>query len=954
MLFSLLGLYALYAVVAYFAIPRLLEQHIETLAGDTLTSHFSAQSVRFNPFDFSLHVEKPILADNTSRYQWFQADNIHINLNAIASLWHQRLTLDELTINKPQVHLLSKKNGDWVYPQVQASPKTSAALENPVDFHIRQFNITDGRLDWESHGEQPLSLSLQQIDYQHKNLNTGQKPSQFTASITTQQGDSLQLEGQYVHQDSVLDAHWKTRIANLPEWLKKLSVAMPGVSIKQAGLTGSGTVRWAASNRQLQLTAKKIRMSPLHIARPSAASFQASEDEGGPSLVAPSLEASDLSFALPTKQLAVGDVSLERATIQLPIDSIFQPENTTAAPAQVSNAPQNMQQKPELSWRIARFHVNNSQLRLTTAKNLGQPVVGIRQLQLENLSNNDKAATFSADLKLPGESDSTPGGQTRLTGQLSLAKGSGNLSYQIQNMALQPWLPVLNRLLKISAVTGLLNSQGQWQWQPDGFQGTFAADLADFSLYDESRRQILGWKMWQLNPSRIDSPQRRIHMGSMLIRGLRGDIQLDAMSHNLKNLLRPESGILHLDNKNPPGDKPSATHHPWNVEWNQMQVEKSHINLTDARVTPPVHWPVTNLTANLTPAAAKARDGIPAFMLETQLGQFTHVLAKGLLSWNNKPPVPQSKSHLRNLDLVKLNPYIRHFFGYEARSGRADIDLEYRIRHQRLKGQLDLTIVQPKLEKIDNPKAAFSLPLKTALALLADSQGIVHLHIPLTGDLEDPRFSISHLLLTAFVKTISRVGTSPFRILADLVGLGKENLQRILFEPGSDALRATEAAKLQKLATALRLRPTIGLHITGWANRPQDGQALRFRQLLIDLNLPHDLTAENLKKWLVKNTIQDRVQRLYISRLGFARWANLQEQYGADRVKLTMQAWRHLLQTVVINDETLYQLAQKRAQQVRDYLHEAEKLPTNRLVVAKAQLSETKPPQAALKVTPVD
>jgi hypothetical protein len=127
-------------------------------------------------------------------------------------------------------------------------------------------------------------------------------------------------------------------------------------------------------------------------------------------------------------------------------------------------------------------------------------------------------------------------------------------------------------------------------------------------------------------------------------------------------------------------------------------------------------------------------------------------------------------------------------------------------------------------EKVENPNAV-SLPLELAVALMKDSDGKIKIDVPITGSLEDPQFSVSHLVVDALVNAIGKVITSPFRALASLIG-SEQDLSTISFTAGDTALDKLQISKLDDLAKALKERSILKLEIKGAAFQEQDWPAV--------------------------------------------------------------------------------------------------------------------------------
>ncbi len=172
-----------------------------------------------------------------------------------------------------------------------------------------------------------------------------------------------------------------------------------------------------------------------------------------------------------------------------------------------------------------------------------------------------------------------------------------------------------------------------------------------------------------------------------------------------------------------------------------------------------------------------------------------------------------------------VSPYMVQFAGYKVEKGKMSLGLNYKVANRELTASNSILIDQFELgEKVENPNAV-SLPLELAVALIKDSDGKIKIDVPITGSLEDPKFSVSHLIVDALVNAISKVVTSPFRALASLIG-SEQDLSTISFAAGDAVLTKQQISKLDDLAKALKTRSVLKLEIKGAAFQEQDWPAV--------------------------------------------------------------------------------------------------------------------------------
>ena len=95
----------------------------------------------------------------------------------------------------------------------------------------------------------------------------------------------------------------------------------------------------------------------------------------------------------------------------------------------------------------------------------------------------------------------------------------------------------------------------------------------------------------------------------------------------------------------------------------------------------------------------------------------------------------------RNMELSTFNPYSGKFAGYNITKGKLTTELHYKVEGRKLDAQHHITIEQLEFGEKTASKDAVSLPIKLAVALLKDRNGVIDLDLPVTGTLDDPTVS---------------------------------------------------------------------------------------------------------------------------------------------------------------------------------------------------------------------
>ncbi len=176
---------------------------------------------------------------------------------------------------------------------------------------------------------------------------------------------------------------------------------------------------------------------------------------------------------------------------------------------------------------------------------------------------------------------------------------------------------------------------------------------------------------------------------------------------------------------------------------------------------------------------------------------------------------------------------LRQVRGFPYPQGTSlNLDLHYVITKGQLKAENKVVVEQLQLgEKVDSADAV-DLPIRLAIALLKDTDGKISIELPVTGDLNNPQFSVMPIVWQTLRNLVVRAATAPFKFIGGLVtGGGAEDLSNVSFAAGSSELNKDAESALNTLAKALKERPALRLEIEGTAAASSDGPFLAAQRL---------------------------------------------------------------------------------------------------------------------------
>jgi hypothetical protein len=362
---------------------------------------------------------------------------------------------------------------------------------------------------------------------------------------------------------------------------------------------------------------------------------------------------------------------------------------------------------------------------------------------------------------------------------------------------------------------------------------------------------------------------------------------------------------------------------PADIRIGQIVLSNGNLNYTDNFIKP-------NYTANITQLAGKigafgtATTGTPADVaLLGSIDNNSPVNISGTINPLTPVAFLDIKAGANDIELTHLSPYSGKYAGYPITKGRLTMDVHYQLDQGKLNADNHIVLTQLTFgDRIEGPGVSH-LPVKLAVALLKDSNGNIDIHVPVSGSLNDPHFSLGGVIWQAFVNLIKRAVTAPFRLLGSVMGGGgNQDLGYVEFAPGWDKLDAQADARLVQIVDILKKKPDLKLDITGRVDPSVDQDGLR-KVMVDDLvqkeqaddigtaaatAAPVKAGTDDYNKYLEKAYKHDKLKKP-------RDLVGLAKSEPPDTMIKLMEA------NVVVDQDALRHLAERRADAVRQYMH---------------------------------
>jgi uncharacterized protein involved in outer membrane biogenesis len=464
-----------------------------------------------------------------------------------------------------------------------------------------------------------------------------------------------------------------------------------------------------------------------------------------------------------------------------------------------------------------------------------QPMV---KATLDRITLNGKnvATKKGEPAKISLSFDLNKKGRFSLSGDLGINPLAAELKLNAKDLPIRPFQPYFTDKIKIEVRDGRIAMSGDisaGHSQEKGLQGKYHGQVSLSNLATVDKRKgddLLFMEALHLKGVDVAYGPAIAKIQEIALDSFYTKIVLDPDGALNVQKLMPEA---EKQEKAPPppkapkkgSKKPEEKAPAPSVHIGKVVLRQGHILFQDKTVRPTYSTSLFQLNGEVFPLTPKKGKPINV-AIKGKLDKHGPLEITGKIGPDSKDLFLDLLVKLKALDLSPFTPYSGKYVGHTIQKGKLYLDLKYHIEGKKLSAQNKILIDQFTFgNEVESPQAT-TLPVGFALTLLKDHKGQINLDLPVTGNLDDPKFSLGGIILKAIKNLIVKAAKSPFALIGAMVG-SKEELSYVEFEAGRSDLTAENAKKLETLINALAERPALKLDISAHVDRERDKEGLR-------------------------------------------------------------------------------------------------------------------------------
>jgi hypothetical protein len=867
-------LVGLYALAGFMLAPKLLRNALMQDVPKAINAKPSVGEIRVNPFLFQIEIKDLSLTDpRGEKLLGFGRFFIDFELS---SIWHRAYSFVNIDIDAPFVNAVIAEDGRLNLAQLSPKPAASppatakkdpvAALPIPA-VRIHSFKVSQGLVTFTDRAHpSDFATRLEPINFELKEFTTGADGGLFTLTGASKLGERVEWHGHVSVQPIESDGEFQInglQVHTLWEYLEDRLA----FQVNSGKIDLNATYKFSYKDQvELQADVAKISLTDL-VVRPKG-----SEQDWVtvPELLVSGTKVDLAKRAAHTDSLTISGVKLMAwmepdgsfnllKLAATPTPQSAPPPDASAAPASAADS------GPAWSFDLQEFALRDASIAAEdrSTKPVAKVMLAPLSLKVEGASLD-----LAKPVSLAFETKINDSGAVSVTGQVTPRPVSANVALKLSGIELATLQPYVAQYTSMTLQGGALSADGTVRYGAAKPALQFAGNLSVAKLHttDNALHQdFINWERldvqglkYQHDPDRLDIDQ------VLAIKAYARVIIEPDTSINVKRVLAgpgatviaaPAPGEAPVAATAPPAQAAPASVKPRGksaklapgpatapataagatapagmpMSIKKIVIQASEANFADLSVKPNFATGIQKLQGSVTGLTSQPKSRAHVD-LHGSVDQYAPVSIVGDVNVLSAALYTDLTMSFHNIELSTFNPYSGKFAGYNISKGKLNTDLHYLVDGRKLDAQHHIVVEQLEFGDKTESKDAVSLPIKLAVALMKNRDGVIDLNLPVTGSLDDPQFRLGPIIWKVFVNILEKAVTAPFALLGSLFG-GGPDLQFIDFPPGMADLDPAAVQKAQTIVKALNERPQIKIEVPIAAVKELDAPLLVDAQL---------------------------------------------------------------------------------------------------------------------------
>jgi len=452
-------------------------------------------------------------------------------------------------------------------------------------------------------------------------------------------------------------------------------------------------------------------------------------------------------------------------------------------------------------------------------------------VKYQDIPLNHTISLDSLDLQIPGftwNSDTAnldvgfnfvEGGGIRSGFSVNQADSTYSINLKIDSLNLEIIEPYVAGNLNISDIKGYYSGDLMIKGSITSVMQLFVKGenhISGFLLNDTLNRTILSFSDLDIGLDTFDLSRSLLRINNVKLKNPQVLFELKDSVNNWTALMK-SSATGQADSPAQPADTAaSGSEFSYNIP--HVELTGGTILLSDKNLKYPFSYTIDSLKLDLS-EIPESKDRI-AVKLSALLNKTGTISTEGSINMADPSNDLDISLEIKQFRMADVDAYFRHYFGFPVKGGLMNFSTANTLRPRSLESTNHIYFRRFNLDKKLPEKTDYNVPLRLAIGILSDKDGIIDLKAPvkMKGD-EVKIINLGRIIFRVIGNLFVKAALSPLNLISQLQGVDEESLKQIQLDLTNESPDGKGLKSLDILSDILNKKPLLNLDLIYCINR---------------------------------------------------------------------------------------------------------------------------------------
>jgi hypothetical protein len=272
---------------------------------------------------------------------------------------------------------------------------------------------------------------------------------------------------------------------------------------------------------------------------------------------------------------------------------------------------------------------------------------------------------------------------------------------------------------------------------------------------------------------------------------------------------------------------------------------------------------------------------------------------------------------VKNIPVTLFNPYLISYTSFPMDRGTLEFNAAWHVQNGEIKSGNHLLIIDPRIDARIKRKDAKWLPLPLIMAFVRERGNAINYEIPITGNLNDPKFHIKDILLHLLENIFIKPPTTPYGIKVATVEKKIERSLILKWEMRDSNFKEGQNKFLRKTAEFLKENESSEIAVYPMNFVEKEKEYILF----FEAKKKYFLIKENRKTLSFSKEDSVFVARMSVKDSGFIRY--LDKHVGKEMIFTVQEKCQRFVGNEIVSKQ-FEELTRKRKEEFLKYFKETQ------------------------------